>query len=79
MCEEQKTVPTRLLDRIENDFVYHAPKPGQQERYVALRLKAKELAHLIISTTPEGREQSVALTALETCTFWSNAAIARNE
>ena len=64
---------------LENNFTYHAPKPGQQERYVALREKAKELAYLIKSTTPSSREQSVALTELETSVFWANAAIARNE
>ena len=64
---------------LENNFTYHAPKPGQQERYVALREKAKELAYLIANTTPKSREQSVALTELETSVFWANAAIARNE
>jgi len=64
---------------LENNFTYHAPKPGQQERYVAIREKAKELAYLIKNTTPASREQSVALTELETSVFWANAAIARNE
>lgn len=64
---------------LENNFTYHAPKPGQQERYVAIREKAKELAYLIKNTTPKSREQSVALTELETSVFWANAAIARNE
>lgn len=63
---------------LENNFTYHAPKPGQQERYVAIREKAKELAYLIKNTTPASREQSVALTELETSVFWANAAIARN-
>ncbi len=65
--------------QIENNFTYHAPKPGQQERYVQLREKAKEFALLILELTPASREQSVALTELETATFWANASIARNE
>ena len=62
---------------IENNFVYHAPQPGQNEKYEALRAKAKELAYLIKDLTPASREQSVAMTQLETAVFWANAAIAR--
>lgn len=64
---------------IENNFVYHAPKPGQPEKYMALREKAKELAYLIDELCPPSRERSVAMTELETAVFWANAAIARNE
>ena len=63
---------------IENNFTYHAPKPGQPEKYQALREKAKELAYLITELVPKSREQSVALTDLETAVFWANAGIARN-
>lgn len=66
-------------EEIAHNFTYHAPKPGQQERYVSLRDKAKELALLIVELTPASREQSVAITELETAVFWANAAIARNE
>jgi hypothetical protein len=65
--------------RIERDFTYHAPKPGQPERYTALRDKAKELALLIVELTPVSREQSLALTQLEQSVFFANASIARNE
>lgn len=68
-----------LRSRVENDFTYHAPKPGQPERYEAIRAKAKELALLIVETTPESREQSTALTRLEECVMQANAAIARHE
>lgn len=68
-----------LKARIERDFTYHAPKPGQQERYQALREKAKELALLIVELTPASREQSLALTQLEYASMMANAAIARNE
>lgn len=64
---------------IENNFTYHAPKEGQAEKYEQLRAKGKELALLIVELTPASREQSVALTELETAVFWANAAIARNE
>lgn len=65
--------------QIENNFIYHAPKDGQTEKYQQIRDKAKEFAHLIVDLTPVSREQSLALTELETATFWANAAIARNE
>lgn len=67
-----------LNAQLENNFTYHAPKPGQPEKYQQLRDKAKELAYLITELTPKSREQSVALTELETAIFWANAAIARN-
>lgn len=63
---------------IENNFTYHAPKPGQPEAYVNLREKAKELAYLIKELVPASREQSTAITHLETAIFWANAGIARN-
>lgn len=68
-----------IRERIENDFTYHAPKPGQAERYVKLREKAKELALLIVDEVPASREQSLALTNLEQAVFFANAGIARNE
>lgn len=75
----QYTPQEQMKARIESDFTYHAPKAGQPERYVALREKAKELALLILENTPPSREQSLALTELETAIFWANAAIARHE
>ena len=68
-----------MQDRIESDFTYHAPKADQPERYVALREKAKELAYLILLSTPPSREQSLALTNLELAIFWANASKARHE
>ena len=67
------------MDRIENNFTYHPPKPGQPERYQAIRDKAKELAILIDRKCPDSREKSIAMTELESAVFWANAAIARNE
>ena len=68
----------KLNPKIENNFTYHAPQPGQPELYTKLREKAKEFAYLITELCPESREQSVALTHLETAVFWANAAIARS-
>jgi len=72
-----------LLDvqekRIDNDFVYHAPKVGQPERYETIRFFAKVLAKFFCRLCPPSRELSLALTKLEEAVFWANAAIARNE
>lgn len=66
-------------EELDKRFSYQPPKPGQPERYVRLRDKAKELAFLIAGLTPASREQSIALTKLDEVVMWANAAIARNE
>ncbi|MGM1047615.1 MAG: DUF7681 family protein [Bacillota bacterium] len=67
-----------MNEQIENNFKYHAPKPGQPEKYTAIRDKAKELAYLIDAEVPNSREKSLALTNLEQAIMWANAAVARN-
>lgn len=68
-----------LKEQLDNWFVYHAPKPGQQERYVAIRDKAKELAELIVASTPESADQTAAVRKLREAVFTANAAIACGE
>lgn len=63
----------------EKIFVYHSPFGTQQERYVALRGKAKELADLIQTSCPASRESSTALTNIQQAIMWANASIAINE
>lgn len=67
------------MQDLQNRFTYHAPKADQPERYVKLRDKALELAILIKENTPVGRQQSLALTALEEVTMRANASIAQGE
>ena len=64
---------------LDNNFVYHAPKPGQNVKYENLRGMGKSCAETILRLCPPSRERSVALTQLEDSIFWANAAIARNE
>ncbi|MER2008429.1 MAG: hypothetical protein ABS939_13345 [Psychrobacillus sp.] len=68
-----------INSQLENNFTYHAPKGNQQERYQALRNKAKELAHMIDELCPNSREKALAHTNLEQASMWANASIARNE
>jgi hypothetical protein len=67
------------LKQVETSFTYHSPKGNQQERYVALRDKAKELALDILHFVPPGREQSTAITKLEETIMWANKGIACGE
>jgi hypothetical protein len=64
---------------ITKRFTYHALKGDQPQRYADIRKIAFNFADSIVLLTPTSREQSLALTALNECVFWANAAIARNE
>lgn len=77
--ELQKMVGHITDDDLQKRFTYHAPKGDQPARYEMFRRYAMELASDIIRFSPASREQSLALTALEECVMWTNAAIARNE
>lgn len=64
---------------LETRFTYHPPTGTQPERYEAIRREARDFAAFIVARTPDSREQSLALTALEEAVMWANAAIARRE
>ena len=64
---------------LENNYIYHSPSETQQEKYVSIRAKAKELAYLLNEACPESREKSLAMTNLEQAVMWANASVARNE
>ena len=64
---------------LQKRFTYHAPKPGQQERYETIREIARGFAGFIGEHCPDSRERAMALTKLEECVMWANASIARNE
>lgn len=72
-------IPDEMLDRIENNFTYHAPNGDSAKRYEEIREAGRQFALLIAGYTPISREQSLALTHLEECVMWANASIARNE
>jgi len=68
-----------MTEQIENAFTYYAPKAGQPAKYETLRGIAKDYATQIDILCPDSREKSLAMTKLEECVMWANAAIARNE
>lgn len=63
-------------EEIEDLFTYHAVKPGQQERYQAIRSSAKELAKVIVANTPASADQSAATRHLREAIMTANASIA---
>lgn len=71
MCEKDQA----YIDKV---FTYHAPKDGQVEIYTHIRDYAKRYSTFICDSIPDSRERSVALTKLEECVMWANAAVARN-
>jgi hypothetical protein len=62
---------------IEQRFWPHRLSQEQHNRLKSIRTLAEALANAIVDLTPTGREQSLALTQLETASFWAAAAIAR--
>lgn len=70
-----------MPDQTELDrrFIYHAP--DEDTRVLHNQTRVNEQVHAkMINDLPGGetREKSLALTALEECTFWVHAHIARN-
>lgn len=63
-------------DQIDELFTYHAPKPGQPERYEAIREGAREFAKILIANTPASADQSAAIRDLRVCVMTANASIA---
>jgi len=61
---------------LDNWFVYHAPKPGQNEKYVEIREAAKVLAEIIVMLTPPSADQTAAIRKIREAVFTANAAIA---
>ena len=73
----ENAISGQVNERIENNFMYHAPTGDQPEKYEKLRAKGKELAYLMENCCNQGRELSLAMTKLEESVMWANASIAR--
>lgn len=69
----------QILAQNVKAFKYHPPHGDQAARYGVIREAAATLADLLVHLCPGSRELSLALTNLEQCSMWANAAIARNE
>jgi len=66
------------IKMLNNNFKYHSPKEGQNEKYETIRAKGKVLAAIVLNNCPPSRERSTAMTKIEEAVMWANASIARN-
>lgn len=64
---------------LENAFMYHAPQPAQVGRYEQIRAAGAVLAGVIVASSPESAEQTLALRKVQEAVMWGNASIAINE
>ena len=81
--DERKAVMTSqprgiTLDDLNNRFAFHPATDLTGPKHAEVRRQCFVLAEFLINSLPPGREASLAITALEGCMMWSNAAIARN-
>lgn len=65
------------MDDLERRFRYHKPNDQTVETIASYREQFLALARSINKLVPEGREKSLAITALEEAQMWTNAALAR--
>lgn len=61
---------------LDNWFVYHAPRPGQQKRYVEIRDAAKRFAEVIVANTAGSADQSAAVRFVRQAVMTANQGIA---
>ena len=66
-------------EELDNIFTYHKPFNNQADRYEAIRKEARQFAVFINSACPDSREKSLAITKLQECVMFANAAIALHE
>lgn len=60
---------------VDRWFTHHPPTPEQVADLVAIRAKARELAHLIRTRTPACADQSAAIRLVRESVMTANAAI----
>jgi len=59
---------------IENWFIYHSPRLGQNDRYQEIRLAARRLAEVIVANSAPSADQGIACeTELESQMFRAGA------
>lgn len=67
------------VQKLNNSYMYHAPKNDQPARYIYIRDAAHVFARILMENCPRSRELSIALTDLEKVVTMANKAIACNE
>jgi hypothetical protein len=64
------------LDKI---FKYSAPNDKHKEKFSTLTGLWQHVAQIINELCPDSREKSLAITKLDECRFFANAAIVRRD
>jgi hypothetical protein len=71
------TIPTQELDK---RFDYHPPiNDAVKTTHERVRQVCKRAATELADLVPDGREQSLMLTAIEEAMMWANAGVARHQ
>ncbi len=63
---------------LENRFGYHKASEETIPKHQKIRQSYLDLALFLNELLPEGREKSLAFTALQEAAMWSNASVACN-
>lgn len=63
-------------ETLDNWFTYHAPEPGQVEKYGSIRDAARVFAEVVAENTPPSADQSAALRLIREAVMTANASIA---
>lgn len=71
LTDEQKA-------ELQRRFFYLKPSGAGVFRHQGLSESFLVTAEKVMTTCPDGREKSLALTKLEEAKFWASAAVARN-
>jgi len=69
-------IPQQELDTI---FRYSAPTQEHRDKFEKLNKIMLEFANAINELCPDSREKSLAITKLDECRFFANAAIVRRD
>lgn len=77
VIKKHRRKPMIDMDDLENRFNYHKPDEEKALKHHTARNECHKLALVIVALTPDGREQSLAVTKIEEAMFWANAALAR--
>jgi hypothetical protein len=64
---------------IEKKFAYHTPSTDGLEKVKRIREAFTSLDSLVRELSPQSREQSVALTNIETAAMWAIKAVVVND
>lgn len=66
------------LDDVAHRFAFHlATTQEKRDEHTSIRQTMRRAAEAVVERVPAGREQSLAVTALEEAMMWANAGIAR--